>query len=165
MNFFNLYETLNSLNKDQHKVVAFLLPTTTNGYLSNWYPSQIKVFNNTFSSGEQAFMWAKADTFKDDEIKAQILQTTDPKKLKALGRKIKNYDDAVWSDIRVDVMKEVVKAKFEQNQDLLQKLLNTGDAVLAEANAFDNFWGCGLRATDSAINDPNKWREIGRAHV
>jgi predicted NAD-dependent protein-ADP-ribosyltransferase YbiA (DUF1768 family) len=40
-------------------------------------------------------MWAKANLFNDDEIKTQIMDTTDPKKLKALGRKIKNYDDAV----------------------------------------------------------------------
>lgn len=158
MNFLTLYEELDNLNKDTPKVVAFLLPTTTNGYLSNWYPSKIKVFNNTFSSGEQAFMWAKADVFKDDEIKTQIMQTVDPKRLKALGRKIKNYDDAVWSDIRTDIMREVVKAKFEQNPDLMKKLLSTEDALLAEANAFDTFWGCGLRASDFAINDPTKWR-------
>lgn len=158
MNFISIYETLSNLSIDQNKVIAFLLPSTANGYLSNWYPSPIKLFNTTFSSGEQAFMWAKADTFKDDEIKAQIMQTTDPKKLKALGRKIKNYDDIVWSDVRVDIMREVVKAKFDQNSDLMQKLLDTKDATLVEANAFDTFWGCGLRATDSAINDPTKWR-------
>ena len=158
MNFLTLYEELDNLNKDAHKVVAFLLPTTANGYLSNWYPSKLKVFNNTFSSAEQAFMWAKADVFKDDEIKTQIMQTTDPKILKALGRKIKNYDDAAWSDIRTDIMRAVVKAKFEQNSDLMQKLLSTEDAILVEANAFDTFWGCGLRASDFSINDPAKWR-------
>ena len=125
MNFLTLYEELDNLNKDVHKVVAFLLPTTTNGYLSNWYPSKLEVFNNTFSSEEQAFMWAKADVFKDDEIKTQIMQTTDPKILKALGRKIKNYDDAAWSDIRTDIKRAILKAKFKQNSYLMQKLLIT----------------------------------------
>ena len=156
--FINLYESLSVLNEEQNKVIAFLLPSTTNGYMSNWYPSPIKVFNNTFSSGEQAFMWAKADTFEDEEIKAQIMLTTDPKKLKALGRKIKNYDDALWSDVRVSIMRQVVEAKFAQNPELMQKLLSTGNAILVEANAFDNFWGCGLRASDAAIKDPSKWR-------
>jgi ribA/ribD-fused uncharacterized protein len=160
--FSNIYDTLSELftesnNDNLATVTAFLLPTTKNGFLSNWYPSAINIYNNTFSSGEQAFMWAKADTFMDAEIKDQILQTSDPKKLKALGRKIKNYDDSVWASVRVTIMTEIVTAKFEQNKDLMELLLNTGNAVLAEANNFDKFWGCGLRASDPAINDPKNW--------
>jgi ribA/ribD-fused uncharacterized protein len=160
--FNNIYDELSTLfteseNRDSAQVIAFLLPNTKNGYLSNWYPSAITIYGKTFSSGEQAFMWAKADTFMDDEIKAQILLTDDPKKLKALGRKIKNFNEAVWSSIREDLMTEIVAAKFEQNPSLLDKLLSTGDAILAEANNYDKFWGCGLRASDSAINDTKNW--------
>lgn len=160
--FNNIYEELSKLfteseNNSVTKVIAFLLPNTKNGFLSNWYPSSIAIYGQKFSSSEQAFMWAKANTFMDDEIKAQILQINDPKKLKALGRKIKNFDEAVWASARVDLMTEIVTAKFKQNPDLMSLLLNTGDALLAEANNFDKFWGCGLRASDSAINNPKKW--------
>jgi ribA/ribD-fused uncharacterized protein len=161
-NFNSIYEELSNLFTESSteaipEVIAFLLPNTKNGYLSNWYPSPINLYGQNFSSGEQAFMYAKADTFMDEEIKTQILQTNDPKKLKALGRKIKNFDEAVWAAARVDLMTEIVTAKFEQNQDLMQLLLSTGDALLAEANNFDKFWGCGLRTSDATINNPERW--------
>lgn len=161
--FNAIYEELSllyteSMENTSADVVAFLLPTGKYGFLSNWYPSQFNLYGQVFSSGEQAFMWAKADTFLDDEIKAQIMQTDDPKKLKALGRKIKNFDDNVWSTVKADLMTEIVTAKFEQNPDLLKKLLATGDVLLAEANNFDKYWGCGLKASDATIKDPQKWR-------
>ena len=39
-------------------------------------------------------------------------------------------------------MKEIVTAKFEQNEDLQQKLLDTGNAYLEEGNTWgDRVWG------------------------
>lgn len=156
--FIDLYEKLSDLNKPTTKIIPFLLPSSSNGYLSNWYPSPIRIFSNNFSSGEQAFMWAKADVFKDDEIKAEIMKTNNPKKLKSLGRKIKNFDDRTWSAIKESLMTKIVTAKFEQNLDLLEKLLSTEDAILVEANAYDKFWGCGLNTSDVVNVDPEKWK-------
>jgi predicted NAD-dependent protein-ADP-ribosyltransferase YbiA (DUF1768 family) len=36
-------------------------------------------------------------------------------------------------------MKEIVKAKFTQNPDLMKKLLDTKDLTIVEANAYDKF--------------------------
>lgn len=39
-------------------------------------------------------------------------------------------------------MYEVVLAKFKQNPDLREKLLNTGNAILIEGTTWhDNYWG------------------------
>jgi hypothetical protein len=47
-----------------------------------------------------------------------------------------------WESVKYEVMHEVVKAKFEQNPDLKEILLNTGDAELIEGNTWhDNCWG------------------------
>ena len=44
--------------------------------------------------------------------------------------------------VKVSVMEEVLRAKFAQNQNLLQKLLATGEALLVEGNDWqDTFWG------------------------
>ena len=49
---------------------------------------------------------------------------------------------ADWNDIRVKVMYLILKAKFGQNPDLLEKLLATGDTYLMEGNTWhDTFWG------------------------
>ena len=39
-------------------------------------------------------------------------------------------------------MKELLMAKFSQNEDLKKKLLDTGDATLIEGNTWgDKYWG------------------------
>ena len=49
---------------------------------------------------------------------------------------------ADWEDIKVNVMRDVVKAKFEQNGDLKDALLATNDAYLEEGNTWgDRTWG------------------------
>ena len=48
-------------------------------------------------------------------------------------------------------------AKFSQNADLQQLLLNTGDAILAECAVKDLIWGIGLSMKDSNRFDMNKW--------
>lgn len=48
--------------------------------------------------------------------------------------------------------------KFKQNDDLKQKLLDTGDAILAECAVQDEIWGIGISMTDPNKNDLTKWR-------
>ena len=43
---------------------------------------------------------------------------------------------ANWETVKNGVMEEVVRAKFWQNPDLLQKLLDTGDPDLTEGNGW-----------------------------
>lgn len=42
-------------------------------------------------------MVEKARLFGDEEIAKKMLATTDPKKHKALGRKVKGFDGGVWN--------------------------------------------------------------------
>lgn len=44
-------------------------------------------------------------------------------------------------------MREVVYAKFTQNEDLKDVLLGTGDAILVEHTSNDDFWGDGEDGT------------------
>ena len=41
-------------------------------------------------------MAAKAELFGDGEIRAQIFDSRDPKRIKALGRKVRNFDQTLW---------------------------------------------------------------------
>ena len=49
-------------------------------------------------------------------------------------------------------------AKFSQNEDLKQKLLETGDAWLVECAHSDTIWACGIRLNEDERFDANKWR-------
>jgi ribA/ribD-fused uncharacterized protein len=49
---------------------------------------------------------------------------------------------ADWEETRLDIMYDILKAKFTQNPEIRQKLLDTGDTMLIEGNTWcDNFWG------------------------
>jgi ribA/ribD-fused uncharacterized protein len=112
-------------------------------------------------------MACKARMFPDnDDILTEIMTTTNPTTIKALGRSVRNYDDAVWAQHRYNQVLRGIKAKFSQNPAMAKILLNTGDAIIAEASPTDRIWGVGLRATDSRILNPSKWQGqnlLGRA--
>ena len=77
----------------------------------------------------------KALTFGDLEIAEKVMASWDFEEMKALGRQVRGYDNTVWNGIRQIVVYEGLLAKFGQNKELKQKLLDTGDALLAEAKA------------------------------
>lgn len=99
-------------------------------------------------------MHGKALLFEDHEIAAKILQTTSPRTMKALGRKVRGFNDKVWTKNRERIVYENSMAKFTQNPHLLQGLLNT-NGLLVEASPYDAIWGIGL-AEASARNMPHK---------
>lgn len=124
---------------------------------SNWYPSQFKDKNGqVFSDTEMWMMYHKALLFKDNHIAQQILKCTkNPKKAKALGRKVKNFDSVIWNANCERIVYEGLLLKFEQNADLKKHLLSTHDRLLVEASPFDKIWGIGISA-EIAKSTPQK---------
>lgn len=140
------------------KVICFHRPEEENGYLSNWYPSEFIWNNIKFTSGEQYMMYRKALLFNDNKISDEILNTYNVAEIKMLGRKVKNYNDVIWNGYRQIVMFEGLLEKFNQNDTLKTMLLETGDAILAEAAVKDLIWGIGLNMKDNKKYDLSKWR-------
>lgn len=89
--------TTSTSNPSHPRPVYFWRPHEEGtGYLGQWYPSPFIVSNETYATCEMWMMVQKARLFGDEEIAKQMLQTTDPKTHKALGRKVKNFDGARW---------------------------------------------------------------------
>ena len=126
--------------------------------LSQWYPCQFEVDGVTYTSAEQYMMAEKAKLFGDEEIRAEILNTDDPRMCKALGRKVKNFDKAVWDKEKEHIVRKGNTKKFLQNSALRSFLLSTGDKVLVEASPTDRVWGIGLGKNNPDALDPQKWR-------
>lgn len=137
---------------------CFHNPDEENGYLSNWYLSDFEIDSIKFSSMEQYMMYKKAVVFDDTEIAKEILETTDVSKIKALGRKVSNYDDTYWNGVRQIIIYKGLLEKFSQNEDLKKRLLNTGNDILAECAVQDKIWGIGLSMKDVNRWDMEKWR-------
>lgn len=63
-----------------------------------------------------------------------------PTVAKREGYKVKLREN--WEDIKIDVMYQIVLAKFSQNEFLKQKLIATGREWLEEGNTWgDRTWG------------------------
>lgn len=105
-------------------------------FLSNFYPSPVKLLGVTYPTVENAFQAAKCI---DNTEKKQFL-TCSPAQAKKLGKKVKLRND--WNTIRIHIMSELVFEKFSNNSNLKQKLIATGDAELIEENTWgDRYWG------------------------
>jgi len=128
------------------------------GCLSQWWPSPFNVDGRDYATAEHFMMWSKAMLFGDRDCAAKVLGTQHPSEAKALGRKVKPFDEAVWGRARFGIVVNGSIAKFSQHEDLKAFLLGTGNRVLVEASPVDRVWGIGLAATDPAAGDPAQWR-------
>jgi ribA/ribD-fused uncharacterized protein len=48
-----------------------------------------------------------------------------------------------WEDVKDDVMREALRAKFTQHENLRSLLLGTGNAEIIEHTSNDAYWGDG----------------------
>lgn len=71
---------------------------------SNWYHSPFSKDGIEFQNTEQYMMYQKALLMDDIEMSKRILETPDPKKVKSLGRKVKNWDEQKWVANRERIM-------------------------------------------------------------
>lgn len=129
-----------------------------NGYLSNWYPSRFTVDNIEFTSMEQYTMYQKAITFYDKESAKLILESSNPAHIKKLGKLVENFDPVIWNGVRQPIVYKGLLAKFKQNEDLKEKLLDTNEEILAECSPNDTVWGIGLGINDIRRCDLSAWK-------
>jgi ribA/ribD-fused uncharacterized protein len=127
---------------------------------SQWHPSRFEVAGARYTCAEQYMMAGKARLFGDAEVEAQILKAKTPKQHKALGRKVRGFDAALWERERERIVYEGNHAKFTQDAGLLEALLATAGTELVEASPLDRIWGVGLGAEDPRIQDPATWRGL-----
>ena len=129
-----------------------------NEEFSNWYPADFVIEGIRYNCVEQYMMAKKAILFGDITIYQQIMNETDPGKCKDLGKLVRGFDPVTWDEAKWDIVYNANRAKFMQNYDLMDLLLNTKDAILAEASPQDKIWGIGLDAQDPESKDPASWR-------
>lgn len=133
------------------------------GCLSQWWPAPFVVDGIRYATAEHYMMVGKARLFGDEAVAEQMLAAPDPRAVKALGRKVRDFDQATWEAHCVDLVIAGNVAKFSQHPDLGQYLSRTGNRVLVEASPLDPVWGIGLPATDPRAHDPAQWR--GHNHL
>lgn len=105
-------------------------------FLSNFSPYPVKYDGIQYQNAEAAFQAQKCRN-PEDKRKFSDLNSTEAKKL---GRQVSLRPD--WEQVKVGIMRDIVRGKFAQSQELRQLLLATGSEYLEEGNTWgDRTWG------------------------
>lgn len=103
-------------------------------------------------------MYRKCVVFGDVSSAKAVLATDDPEMQQSIGRNATGFIPKVWAGMCQMVAFRGLLAKFSQNEDLKQKLLNTGNAFLVECAGSDQIWACGIRLYDDKRFDAANWK-------
>jgi hypothetical protein len=105
-------------------------------------------------------MYQKALLFNDAEMASQIIKESNPKLVKAMGRKIKNFDQKVWDENKLKIVTKGNILKFAKDRKLTDILLATGGRVIVEASPYDKIWGIGKSVDEQGIENPSSWNGL-----
>lgn len=120
-------------------------------FLSNFYVCKVTWMGIEWPSSENAYQAAKCHA---PEEWHRFVDLT-PGQAKKLGQRIKMRED--WDQVKYDIMLDIVREKFMQNIDLMEKLLATGNAPLQEGNWWgDRYWGVSPAGSGNGKNNLGK---------
>ena len=123
------------------------------GVFCQWYRSPFMDKDGvSFDNTEQYMMYHKALLFDDTASAETILKLSEPRKIKAVGRAVANYDENLWNLHKNRIVYEGNLYKFESKNALKTILLSTKDRELVEASPFDRIWGIGFNEDDADGN-------------
>jgi hypothetical protein len=110
------------------------------GCFSNFAPYPIEIDGQEWPTSEHYF---QAQKFLDSERRERIRHTPSPMIAARLGRDREARLRADWEQVKIDIMRKAVRAKFAQHDDIRDVLLGTGAAAIVEHTINDRFWGDG----------------------
>ena len=111
-----------------------------------------------FQNVEQYMHACKALVCGDMEVFHRIMEESDPKEHKSLGRQVTPYDDDLWKEVARKVVTRGCWLKFGQNNEIWKELDKTGESLLVECAPRDTRWGIGLGVNNPKCTDRKKWR-------
>lgn len=143
------------------KIIGFYRQTECPyGCFSQWYfnDKQFKNYEDIyFNSSEQFMMSEKAKLFNDMKTYDKIMKSIDQKKIKAYGKKVKNFDDNIWLNNNYRILLEGNLLKFSQNPKLKKLLLETNNKIIVEASPYDKIYGIGMSKNNKDFLNIDKW--------
>src|ERR1700722_13257921 len=107
---------------------------------SNFARFRVTLGGKTWPTSEHYF---QAQKFLDESLQEEVRLAKTPRIAADLGRDRSRPLRPDWEKVKDDVMREVVRAKFTQHEELKKLLLDTGDAIIVEHTANDSYWGDG----------------------
>jgi hypothetical protein len=113
------------------------------GAFSNLHRTPVVFEGREYPTAEHAYQAGKASK---EAVREWILSAPTPSLVAMAAHGLYTWDIVPsWSKVKFERMKQVLRAKFSQHQDLRELLLSTGKTRLVEAGTTDNLvnrtWG------------------------
>ena len=119
------------------------------GFLSNLYPCPVTFEGKAFRNSEEAYQYGKP---KEKVVAEWIINAPKPHLCAIASPSLLFFDiKPDWNKVKVERMRQVLKAKFSQNAELMDKLLSTNGFSLVEDSKTDTFWGIGKKGNGQNI--------------
>jgi ribA/ribD-fused uncharacterized protein len=126
--------------KPKMKQIRFYRLSEPYGELSNFSAHPFELKGRVWPTSEHYFQGQK---FAETEREEAIRQAKSPMIAARMGRTRNCPLRPDWEDVKEDVMRAALEAKFTQHPGLRSLLLQTGDAELIEHTKNDAYWGDG----------------------
>lgn len=110
------------------------------GEFSNFSAHPVKLAGKVWPTSEHYFQGQK---FAGTEHEEAVRNAKTPAMAAKLGRSRSLPLRADWETVKEDVMRDALRAKFEQHPKLKLLLISTGDAELIEHTRNDRYWADG----------------------
>ena len=121
--------------------------------LSNFSAHEVEYKGVVYKTSEHAYQVAK---FIDEEIRVQIVEAPSAYLAREYGQqkegRVENFD-------KVLEMKNIMRAKLEQHEDVRQALLKTGNAIIEKNHPLDAYWGTAPDGSGKNVMG-NIWMEL-----
>jgi ribA/ribD-fused uncharacterized protein len=121
--------------------------------LSNFSAFTLMWFGHRFDTSEAAYHWMKfppehkpatPHVYTERQKLLWAIMEADSAhaafKLAEAAKHLRRHD---WDDVKVEIMRGILRAKADQHEYVRRKLLETGHRPLVEGSWRDDFWGIG----------------------
>ena len=122
------------------RVVKFYRQGDPFGEFSNFAPFPVRLKGVEWPTNEHYF---QAQKFAGTPHAEEVRRAGSPTTAARIGRDRTRPLRPDWEAVKDDVMREAVRAKFQQHPSLRRLLLSTADAYIVEHTRNDAYWGDG----------------------
>jgi hypothetical protein len=128
------------LNKETEGSIYFF--TVPFEPLNNWSSHKINIWGIDFPTAEHAFQWKKFSVIEPD-IANEVLSAGSPYEVFKISKDNKSKQPKDWAERKIAIMEEILRAKFEEHEDVRDALKRTGEREIIENSPVDSYWGIG----------------------
>lgn len=128
--------------------IEFYKAGCINGFYSNLFPSPFNDCQNKYWKTSEHYYQAHKfrdnhDNHDNHDIMEQLRNIKKPRDVSFAGRNNNSQIINTWDLEKDNIMRRALRYKFDQNNNLKQLLVESGDAEIIEVTEFDKYRGNG----------------------